>query len=121
MSAALNSRPDASLNHSSGTIPELSLSIGSGILTPAKLRVPSASSGTTAPSSAPLSTPSPPVPTPYTRRKGDVAFSNNEEDGDLLNTPGDRQWGDTIDTPVATRAKRTRSNTSGIKGANLTL
>src|SRR5882762_4085732 len=48
MSTALNSRPEISLNNSSGTIPELSLSIGSGISTPAKhnLHVPSGSSGT---------------------------------------------------------------------------
>jgi hypothetical protein len=122
MSAALNSLPDSSVNHS-GSIPELSLSIGSSLSTPAKynnLRVPSASSATTAPSSVPLSTPSPPAVPLYTRRKGDNALSNHEEEGDLLNTPGER-WGEGIDTPMTARTKRTRSSTSGTKGANLTL
>src|ERR1700691_2799800 len=125
MSAALNSRPDTSLHNSSGSIPDLSLSIGSGISTPAKhtLRVPSASSGTTAPSSVPLCTPSPPPANPYIRRKGDIgSLPNHEEDGDLLNTPGgEGQWGEGVDTPIATRVKRTRSSVTGSKGSNLTL
>ena len=134
MSAALNSRPDAST--STGTIPDLSLgSLNSGIsTTPGRpgLRVPSStSSGTTAPSSAPLSTPSPPAPSAFSKRKVEegtpaarrYGLSGHEEDGDgdgdLLNTPA---WGDGPDTPVAgTRPKRTRSGASGSKGSNLTL
>ena len=135
MSAALNSRPDASLNQSSGTIPDLSLgSLNSGISTPARpgLRAPSASSGTTAPSSAPLSTPSPPTTSAFSKRKSDestpagrrygLSGHEEDEDGDLLNTPGEKAWGDGPDTPMAgTRPKRTRSGASGAKGSNLTL
>ena len=131
MSAALNSRPDASINNNSaGDIPDLSLSIGSAISTPAKLslRVPSASSATSAPSSALLSTPSPPVANgAFARRKTDVglrrADQEGEEDADFLNTPANGRWDDGIDTPVATRVKRPRSSVAGTgtKGANLTL
>jgi hypothetical protein len=61
----------------------------------------------------------------FARRKADVGLrrGDHEEDGDLLNTPGDGRWDDGIDTPVATRVKRTRSSAggTGTKGANLTL
>jgi hypothetical protein len=38
----------------------------------------------------------------FARRKTDVGLqrADHEEDGDLLNTPGDRQWDYGIDAPV---------------------
>ncbi|KAI0948832.1 hypothetical protein AcV7_009468 [Taiwanofungus camphoratus] len=136
MSAALNSRPDTSAQ-SIGTHPDFSFnSFGSAFSTPAKkLRIPSSSSQTTAPSSAPLSTPSPPnALSSFSRRKADDAtpaarrfgLSGHEEegedtDGDVLDTPGkDRRWDDVSATPAPGRPKRTRS--AGAKGGiNLTL
>lgn len=130
MSAALNTHPDTSLNHSVRSIPaDISLgSLGSGISTPARsnnLRIPSTS---TAPSSVLPPTPSPPT----VRRYGTSGNRGGEEEdaddgqGDLLNTPGEKQWGNGngfgFDTPMTTRQKRTRSSASGAtKGANLTL
>ncbi|KAH7911120.1 hypothetical protein BJ138DRAFT_29977 [Hygrophoropsis aurantiaca] len=136
MSAALNSRPDTSIQ-SIGTQPDLSLgSFASGFSTPAKnLRVPSASSQTTAPSSAPLSTPSPPEHgSAYLRKRLDepsslrrLGLSSHDEEhenaeGDFLDTPGrEKPWGDGPETPVASRAKRSRASAPGSKGVTLTL
>src|ERR1700733_12133184 len=115
MSAALNTRPDTSLlNQSFGSIPaDISLgSLGSGISTPGRPSNPRIPSTSTATSSAPLSTPSPPTTsaaTPYSRKKTDEGNNStttpvrrygisshrgDEEDGengqgDLLNTPGE--------------------------------
>ncbi|KAG6375738.1 hypothetical protein JVT61DRAFT_2584 [Boletus reticuloceps] len=108
MSATLNARADSS-SQSAMTLPDLSLgSLVSGISTPGRNnRVPSISSQTTAPSSAPLSTPSPPehVPTSVRKRVDDpgsalrrLAISGHEEGdeagegGDILDTPG-HKWG----------------------------
>ncbi|KAF7974233.1 hypothetical protein HWV62_13114 [Athelia sp. TMB] len=123
MSAALNARPDSNYNQSLGTIPDISLgSLGSTPLRTANLRVPSGSSGTTAPSSAPLNTPSPPAST-FNRRKSELGISAfTEDDGDLLNTPGEKQWdGYGPETPMAGREKRGRGTSGATKGANLTL
>lgn len=136
MSAALNARADSS-SQSAMTLPDLSLgSLVSGISTPGRNnRVPSISSQTTALSSAPLSTPSPPeqqVPASVRKRIDEpgsalrrLAISGHDdgdetgEGGDFLDTPG-HKWGDGPDTPVANR-KRTRATPSGNKGVTLTL
>ncbi|KAH9842418.1 uncharacterized protein C8Q71DRAFT_719987 [Rhodofomes roseus] len=135
MSAALNARADTSAQ-SAGTVPDLSLSsLTSAFSTPGRaLRVPSASSHTTATSSAPISTPSPPNVPSLSRRRGDEAtpalkrlgLSSYEEEGeeaeaDVLDTPGrEKKWEDPATTPAAGRMKRTRS--AGSKGGvNLTL
>lgn len=135
MSAALNARADSS-SQSAMTLPDLSLgSLVSGISTPGRNhRVPSVSSQTTALSSAPLSTPSPPEHVPVSIRKRvdepgsalrRLAISGHEdgdetgEGGDFLDTPG-HKWGDGPDTPVANR-KRSRATPSGNKGVTLTL
>lgn len=136
MSSALtqHSPPDTS-SLSAGT--QLDLSLG-GLASlsmssfPSQHRVPSASSGTTAPSSVPVSTPDP-SPPPLSRRK---TITARDRDGDgLLNTPGDKntrhRWNDededgggseVADTPVATssRPKRTTRASAG-KGGALTL
>ena len=133
MSAALNGRADTSAQ-SAGTVPDLSLSsLTSAFSTPGRaLRVPSASSHTTATSSAPISTPSPPNVPSLSRKRGDEATpaakrlglsSHDEEgedaEGDVLDTPGrEKKWEDAAATPG--RMKRTRS--AGSKGGvNLTL
>lgn len=132
MSAALNLRADTSAQ-SAGTQPDLSLnSLVSGFSTPARShRIPSTSSGTTALSSAPLSTPSPPNGLTFARRRAEEAtpvakrfgLSGHEEegedgDGDVLDTPGGEKFNDPSATP--SRSKRTRS--TGTKGGvNLTL
>ncbi|KZT74114.1 hypothetical protein DAEQUDRAFT_754076 [Daedalea quercina L-15889] len=133
MSAALNARADTSAQ-SAGTVPDFSLSsLTSGFSTPGRaLRVPSASSHTTATSSAPISTPSPPNVPSFSRKRGDEAtpavrrlgLSGHDEEGDdaevdVLDTPGrEKKWEDTAATPG--RMKRTRS--AGSKGGvNLTL
>ncbi|KAF8129354.1 hypothetical protein EV363DRAFT_1584743 [Boletus edulis] len=135
MSATLNARADSS-SQSAMSLPDLSLgSLVSGISTPGRNnRVPSISSQTTAPSSAPLSTPSPPehVPTSVRKRVDDpgsalrrLAISGHEEGdeagegGDILDTPG-HKWGDGPDTPGANR-KRSRATPGGNKGVTLTL
>ncbi|KAI0300120.1 hypothetical protein B0F90DRAFT_1725156 [Multifurca ochricompacta] len=115
--------------------PDLSLgSIISGISTPAKsFRVSSVSSHTTAPSSAPISTPSPPHT--LVRRKGDEAtpvalrrhISSRDEDDepelDSLNaSQKENNWEGDLGTPLNTRGKRSKSNaTNPPKGNNLTL
>lgn len=133
MSAALNRADTSAL--SIGTHPDLSLgSLASGFSTPArKLRIPTTTQSSS-PSSAPISTPSPPnVPT-FARKKADEAtpvarrFSSfaHEEDGedggaDVLDTPGrEKKWGDTLETPAVGRMVRTRS-TGAKGGVNLTL
>ncbi|OCH85364.1 hypothetical protein OBBRIDRAFT_798243 [Obba rivulosa] len=130
MSTALNIRPDTSVQ-SLGTQPDLSLgSFASGFSTPAKPRVPSGSSATTAVSSAPLSTPSPSSSiakrrdegTPASKRFGLSGHDDEPEDGgDVLDTPGaEKRWGEAQDTPAPGRVARTRS--AGYKGSvNLTL
>ena len=129
MSAALNQQGDSSFQ-SLGT-PDLSL--GSLILTPAKsLRVSSVSSHTTAPSSAPISTPSPPHAS--IRRKGDEAtpvalrrhIAGREEDddpeSDAVNASRrENNWEGDLGTPLNTRGKRSKSNATNPKGTNLTL
>ena len=114
--------------------PDLSLgSLVSGISTPAKsFRVSSASSHTTAPSSAPISTPSPPH-APL-RRKGDEAtpvairrhIASREEDDEQPSDPlnasrKEDSWEGDLGTPLNTRGKRSKSNASNSKGNNLTL
>lgn len=126
MSAALNKQADDSFQ-SLGT-PDLSLgSLISGISTPAKsLRVTSVSSHTTAPSTAPISTPSP--PRVLARRKGDettpVALRRQDDslESDALNASqnGDNWEGD-LATPLNTKGKRSKSNATNPKGNNLTL
>lgn len=92
-------------------------------------------SQTTASSSAPLSTPSPPeqqAPVSVRRRVDEpgsalrrLAITGHDEGdevgegGDFLDTPG-HKWGDGPDTPVANR-KRTRATPGGNKGVTLTL
>ena len=133
MSSALNMRADSSMQ-SVGTHLDLSLgSLASGFSTPAKsLRIPSTSSGTTAPSTAPLTTPSPPTyfrrptseVTPVARRLG---LSGHDEDGedpevDILNTVvRDKKWDEGADTPLNGRSKRARTSAAGAKSVNLTL
>jgi hypothetical protein len=132
MSAALNQQADSSFQ-SLGT-PDLSLgSLISAVSTPAKaLRVSSVSSHTTAPSSAPISTPSPPHPS--IRRKGDEAtpvalrrhIAGREEDDDaefdaLNASRKEDNWEGDLGTPLNTRGKRSKSNTTNPKGTNLTL
>lgn len=135
MSAALNSRADSS-SQSAMTLPDLSLgSLVSGISTPGRNhRVPSVSSQTTALSSAPISTPSPPdhhAPVSLRKRTDEpgsalkrLVMSGHDdgddagEGGDFLDTPG-HKW-DGPDTPVANR-KRARATPGGNKGVTLTL
>ncbi|KAH9061156.1 hypothetical protein EDB87DRAFT_1612256 [Lactarius vividus] len=114
--------------------PDLSLgSLISGISTPAKsFRVSSASSHTTAPSSAPISTPSPPHT--VVRRKGDEAtpvalrrhISSREDDDEQGSDPlnasrKEDSWEGDLGTPLNTRGKRSKSNAANAKGNNLTL
>ncbi|KAF8891382.1 hypothetical protein BD779DRAFT_1514947 [Infundibulicybe gibba] len=126
MSAALNARGDISA-FSTGTHPDLSLgSLTSAFSTPARApRAPSAASQTTAPSSAPVSTPPPPNGTPLTKRLAAITHEDEPDDGDgdVLDTPGGerRRWGDAPETPLAARPKRTRASVGGTKGVTLTL
>jgi len=132
MSAALNQQADSSFQ-SLGT-PDLSLgSLISGISTPAKsFRVSSASSHTTAPSSALISTPSPPH-API-RRKGDEATpvslrrhiasreENDDPESDALNaSQPENNWEGDLGTPLNTRGKHSKSNATNPKSNNLTL
>ena len=143
MSAALNTAPDTSIQSTGTTHPDLSLgSLNSHFSTPGRnisltTRIPSVSSPTTAASSAPLSTSSPPNPsvarrhvqdatTPNAKRFGlgvSVADHHEDEgedaDGDVLDTPGqDKRWGGDVAAPG--RPKRTRSAGSKVTN-NLTL
>ena len=132
MSAAMNRAADTSLQ-SNGTQMELSLgSFASGFSTPArKARLPSSS---TAASSAPLITPSPPAPAQFRRRRFEeptpLANSKRKNSGeehddtdgaDVLDTPGrEKRWGEGLDISSPGRPARTRS--AGAKGGvNLTL
>jgi hypothetical protein len=145
MSAALNIRSAADTStQSAGTHPDLSLGSinSSSFSTPAKhpLRVPSASSATTAASSIPIATPSPTASPLISRSKSDgpsisrkerekigISFASGSPppstDGDLLDTPGgEKRWGDNAETPVASRTKRSsRTSAGGSKGVTLTL
>jgi hypothetical protein len=132
MSAALNARGDSS-SHSAMTLPDLSL--GSLVSTPGRnFRIPSVSSQTTALSSAPVSTPSPPEhgslnlrkrldePGSALRRLGLSSHESENENGDggdFLDTPA-QKWGDGPETPMAGR-KRSRATPGGGKGVTLTL
>lgn len=115
MSAALNTRADMS-NQSAFTQPDLSLgSFASGFSTPARTgRIPSSSTAT---SSAPLSTPSPPNAALFTRKRiEDSALKrygslDEEDEGEV----------DALDTPGPGRVKRTRSAGTAKGGVNLTL
>ena len=137
MSAALNLRPDSS-THSATTLPDLSFSsLVSGISTPGRaLRAPSAASQTTAPSSAPLSTPSPPVghhATSGLRKRLDVLALSGRGDDDGIDDSVDAEGAGAgagyLDTPVAkldgpetpVARRRTRGNATGGKGVTLTL
>ncbi|KAJ8519236.1 hypothetical protein ONZ45_g3793 [Pleurotus djamor] len=108
-------------------------SLASGFSTPARgLRVPSSS---TVPSSAPISTPSPPTVLSsrrkpsvdvgsLSRRGSNIGLADGDEENDFMDTPGvERKRGMDFNTttPAAqsTRAKRTRP--SATKGAPLTL
>ncbi|KAL4245899.1 hypothetical protein ABKN59_009564 [Abortiporus biennis] len=127
MSAALNIRADTS-SQSVGTHPDLSLgSFASGFSTPARnFRAPSASTAT---SSAPLSTPSPPIPAQFTRKRLEeatplskrFALEDADEGEDVLETPGrEKKWGEGVDVSAPGKPSRTRS--AGAKGGiNLTL
>jgi hypothetical protein len=132
MSAALNLNQQADSSFQSLGTPDLSLgSLISAVPTPSKsLRVSSVSS--TAPSSAPISTPSPPHA--HIRRKGDEAtplalrrhIGREEEDDDLdsdaLNaSQKENNWEGDLGTPLNTRGKRSKSNATNPKGNNLTL
>ncbi|KDQ59921.1 hypothetical protein JAAARDRAFT_127047 [Jaapia argillacea MUCL 33604] len=162
MSAALNTRADSSYQSTNNTHPDLSLpSFHSNLSTPARrdhkrdkshsrdptIRIPSTTSATTAPSSAPVSTPSPPTHGQssfsrkpggddggggiggqvFSRRHGSSALRDTEEGeegGGVLDTPDkekDKKWGgEGPETPMPARMKRARS--SGAKGVtNLTL
>ncbi|KAH9483481.1 Spindle pole body protein pcp1 [Psilocybe cubensis] len=133
MSAALTVHPDLSSSQH-----ELSLgSFASFSSIPGRtgLRVPSTSSRTTAQSSAPLSTPSPPNASAF-RRKGDDPATSLSSRLDMLNDDGDEPMGgdgDVLDTPSAEKKRWTdapetpgavsrskRSKGEG-KGAPLTL
>ncbi|KAI5982804.1 hypothetical protein EDD15DRAFT_2179864 [Pisolithus albus] len=136
MSTTLNLRVGDSSNHSGATLPDISLgSLASGLSTPGRgLRAPSAASRTTAPSSAPVSTPSPPVASHgnsgLSKRLGAFALSGRDEDdriddgdgeaeaggGGILDTPATKIDGP--ETPAARR--RARGNAPG-KGVTLTL
>lgn len=141
MSAALNTHTRADSSTQSGlTLQDLSLGSFGSISTPAKLRVPSTSSGTTAASSAPLGTPSPPslhvtrrnkldtdAGTPLSKRL--ASFSRHVEDDyedgdDVLDTPARENKGGDLTTPATNRlsSKRKSSNANNAKGSsNLTL
>ncbi|KAF7297265.1 Rpa49 subunit specific to nuclear RNA polymerase I [Mycena indigotica] len=114
MAAAMSGMGDTS-GLSVGTLPELSL--GSFDLTsqqtPAKLRVPSSSSGTSAQSSQPIATPSPPVFSRRTTVTEKTSFFDNGDD----DVDGGADYG--VGTPIATRPKRNARPVpaSGSKGA----
>ncbi len=131
MSAALNQQADSSFQ-SLGT-PDLSLgSLISAVPTPSKsIRVSSLSSNTTAPSSAPVSTPSPPhAPlrrrgeeiTPVALRRHIGREEDDDPESDVLNTSQkENNWEGDLGTPLNTRGKRSKSNATNPKGNNLTL
>ncbi|KAF9528211.1 hypothetical protein CPB83DRAFT_814130 [Crepidotus variabilis] len=135
-----------SVDLSNGTHPEMSLgSLPSFLTTPGRpgFRAASASSRTTAQSSAPVATPSPPSmsASAFSRRKPDDAatslssrlnlLTHNDDDddggvdGDVLDTPAvdKKKWTDGPETPggAAVRSKRTKGGASNGKGVTLTL
>ena len=114
MSAALNARADLS-NQSGFSPPDLSLgSFASGFSTPARTgRIPSSSTAT---SSAPLSTPSPPNAALFTRKR--LEDSAMKRFGSL--DEGEEEGEDALDTPAPNRVKRTKAG-AGKGGVNLTL
>lgn len=136
MSATLSLRAGDSSNHSGATLPDISLgSLVSGVSTPGKgFRATSSLSRTTAPSSAFISTPSPPIANHATpglgKRLGASGLSGRDEDdgiddgegeadaggGGFLDTPATKLDGP--ETPVSRR--RGRGNAPG-KGITLTL
>lgn len=126
MSAALN-RADTSLQ-SIGSHPDLSLgSFASGFSTPARnARV---ASGSTAASSAPLATPSPPTAAQFARRRFEDPTPRrrglddaDETDGDILDTPGqEKKWGEGLDATPAPDRKARGKAAAGKGSVNLTL
>ncbi|KAH8100388.1 microtubule associated-domain-containing protein [Cristinia sonorae] len=130
MSAALNARGDTSIQ-SAGTHPDLSLgSFVSGFSTPAR-RAPSASTAT---SSAPLSTPSPPTAaaafrkrleegTPLAKRFSSQALDDADDGIDVLDTPGrEKRLDEHLGSSPGRAMTRTKSTGPGTKGSvNLTL
>lgn len=132
MSAALNLNQQADSSFQSLGTPDLSLgSLISAVPTPSKsFRVSSVSSNTTAPSSVPISTPSPPHA--HIRRKGDEATplalrrhigreEDDDPESDSLNASKENNWEGDLGTPLNTRGKRSKSNATNPKGNNLTL
>ena len=119
-------RADTSIQ-SIGSQPDLSLgSFASGFSTPA--RNPRVASGSTAASSAPVATPSPPTAAQFARRRFDDptpkrrgADDADETDADVLDTPGqERKWADVDGTPGPDRTKRGKG-AAGKGSVNLTL
>lgn len=98
-----------------GTHPELSLGSFDDELnqkTPAKLRVPSSSSATSAQSSLLVATPSPPT---FSRR---TTIADKPSYFEPTTTADDDATDYAVGTPVATRPKRTaRASATGAKGA----
>jgi hypothetical protein len=127
MSAAMN-RADTSIQSIGSQIGDLSLaSFASGFSTPA--RNTRAASGSTAASSAPLATPSPPTAAQFTRRRLEDPTPKrrgldeiDDTDGDVLDTPGrEKKWEEGLDaTPAPDRTKRGRG-AAGKGSVNLTL
>lgn len=125
MSTAM-SRADTSIQ-SLGSQPDLSLgSFASGFSTPARNH--RVASGSTAASSAPLATPSPPTAAQFARRRFEDPTpkrrgpdDTDDTDGDVLDTPGqEKKWGDVDGTPAPDRLKRSKGAT-GKGSVNLTL
>lgn len=139
MSKALNSHA-SSLNVSARTLPDLSLGSlnDSGFSFPARQsRVPSASSGISAPSTAPIGTP--PVPTtnlPFSRKPpyngvtpkskrmvsglgasalGASFLDDEDADGGVLNTPEvEKRWGAGAAEPVTPTAGKSKTGKLGL-------
>lgn len=133
---------------SSGTHPEISLgSLASEFSTPGRhLRIPSASSRSTAQSSTTIATPSPPSSSNLTSRRktdfggfssrltasstrdtglGEDGEGEGDDGGDLLDTPAvdKKRYGEDAETPMkGAGAKRgVRPSAAGNKGVTLTL
>lgn len=136
--SASNGRGDSS-NQSSGTTHDFSLGSLASFQSPAHFRVPSASSGTSGPSTAPINTPSPPSNF-VTRRKTDEfvpgstpvgkrlvftkpAALDDDDEADALETPARDTKADAGSTPMPNRTAggRKASGVGGKPGSNLTL
>ncbi|EJD06171.1 uncharacterized protein FOMMEDRAFT_78216 [Fomitiporia mediterranea MF3/22] len=118
------------------TLQDLSLGSLPSFSTPAKYRIPSTSSGTTAPSSNALSTPSPGASLTQSRTDGTLASTTSkrlafskltndedeeERDAEVPRTPGEVK-GELMATPMPSRLSTKQKSGSGAKGAtNLTL